>query len=63
MESLPNGLFRFLGIPQTYRFKEVPGGHRLGSDRDHYSHYYDDEAKKIIAEKEAFIIDKFNYKF
>ena len=63
MESLPNGLFRFLRIPQTYRFKEVGGGHRLSNDRDHYSHYYDDEAKKIIAEKEAFIIDKFNYKF
>jgi hypothetical protein len=63
MESLPNGLFRFLRIPQTYRFKEVGGGHRLSNHRDHYSHYYDDEARKIIAEKEAFIIDKFNYKF
>ncbi len=63
MEFLPNDLFRFLRIPQTYRFKEVGGGHRLSNNRDHYSQYYDDKARKIIAEKEAFIINKFNYKW
>ena len=59
MENLQDDLSEFLEIPKT----TIPVMNRWQDIRKHYSHYYDDEAREIIAEKESFIINKFDYDF
>ena len=50
--------FIFLHVPKT---AGTAMKHHLR--KHHYSHYYDDETRSLIAEKEKFIIDRFGYKF
>jgi len=69
MEDMPEALNKYMGVPLDLKFKQVvstsisSGLHSLSMHRDHYSCYYDDEARKIVEKKEAFIIKKLNYKF
>jgi len=68
MEELPNNLLDFLRrINSRYGympFNHIEEKNKLSTARSHhYSHYYNDDTRKLIAEKEKFIIDKFGYEF
>ena len=69
MEELPNNLLDFLRTEVDSRYGYMPFGHikeknKLSLHRSqHYSQYYNDDTRKLIAEKEKFIIDKFGYEF
>jgi len=68
VEELPNNLIDLLrGIDSRYGympFNHIEEKNKLSPYRSHhYSHYYSEDTRKLIAEKEKFIIDKFGYKF
>ncbi len=37
--------------------------HKNSSRHTHYSHYYDDESRELVAELDRFVIDKYDYAF
>ncbi len=68
MEELPHNVFNYIrNINPKYdnvKFSNIRTEHKLSSHRNNnYREYYNDKTRKLIQEKETFIIKKFDYKF
>lgn len=67
-ENLPIdflAIMQQLGITEidAIRSKFETSAHLNKSRHSHYSAYYDDELRELVAEKEALLIDKYGYQF
>jgi tetratricopeptide (TPR) repeat protein len=59
------GIMERLGIAETAAIsKSLTQSERKNSSRhSHYSHYYDDELRQLVADKEHSLIERFGYQF
>jgi tetratricopeptide (TPR) repeat protein len=59
------GIMEQLGVAETPAMAEsLAQSERKNSSRhSHYSHYYDDELRQLVATKERALIDRFGYRF
>ncbi len=59
------GILNHLGVKQASRIEHALSRtqHINSSSHSHYSHYYDDELRDLIAHKDRYLIDRFDYTF